>query len=118
MIADIFTKNSHYRADDVAQTVECVGPVAFAPHKVDNVTLGLGAIVAGRRMSVTWADGRGPFGKATMHTSLVERVTWSKPPAQLDPKVAAAAVALGIPPDEAEKIAASAAIPVSCLPRI
>lgn len=77
MIADIHTASgSHYRADDEAQTVECVGPEPFPPYKVDNVTLGLGAIVAGRRMSVTWADGRGPYGKAVMHTSIVERVAW------------------------------------------
>ncbi len=112
MIADIFTKNSHYRADDMANTVECIGPVAFPPHKVDNVTLSLGKIVAGRRMLVTWADGRGPFGKHTMVTSVVERVTWSRSnEVPLDPKVAAAANVLGIPREEAVKIVFVASLP-------
>lgn len=77
MIADIHTKSgSHYRADDVAQTVECVSPRPFPPHKVDTVTLGLGKLVAGMRAVVVWADGRGPYGRETMITSRIERVEW------------------------------------------
>lgn len=74
MITDIFTKGSHYRADDVALTVECIGPRPFKPHKVDGITFGAGAFFVGRRMTVIWADGRGPYGKAAMHTSIIVRV--------------------------------------------
>ena len=71
MIADIFTKNSHYRADDIAQTVECIGPDSFKPYKVKN--LNLDAVVVGLRLSVAWANG-GPFGKSVMVTSIVDRL--------------------------------------------
>lgn len=117
MIADFWTKTgSHYRANDVAQTVECVGPRPFAPHKVDNVTLGLGTLVVGRRALVTWEDGCGPFGKPVMITSVIERVEWATP-SELGPKAAAVAANFGIPPEEALKIVASAAIPIPCLHR-
>lgn len=78
MIADVWTKSgTHYRADDVAQTVECVGPEPFPPHKI---VLAIPAIPEiGRRMRVMWADG-GPFGKASMSTSDVVRVELSGGP--------------------------------------
>lgn len=66
-------------------------------------------------MVVAWADGRGPFGKATMRTSIIERVERPKPAPQLDSKVAAAADRLGIPHEEAVKIVASAIQPVRAI---
>jgi hypothetical protein len=73
MITDFWTKSgSHYRRDDVANTVECVGPEPFPPHKV-TVTDAYSPPTVGRRFVALW-DGPGPVGKAVMHTSTVVRV--------------------------------------------
>jgi hypothetical protein len=73
MITDFWTKSgSHYRRDDVANTVECVGPEPFPPHKV-LVTSAYSPPTVGRRFVAVW-DGEGPVGKAVMHTSTVVRV--------------------------------------------
>jgi hypothetical protein len=76
MITDFWIKSgSHYRADDEANTVECLGPEVFPPHKI---VLAIPAIPeVGRRMRVMWADG-GPYGKASMSTSDVVLVEQQK----------------------------------------
>ena len=73
MITDFWTKSgSHYRRDDVANTVECIGPEPFPPHKV-TVTSAYSPPTVGRRFVALWA-GPGPTGKGVMHTSEVVRV--------------------------------------------
>lgn len=74
MIVDFWTKTgSHYRADDAAQTLECIGPNPFAPHKVALAVPPIPDIAVGQRMRAVWVDG-GPYGKASISTSDVVRV--------------------------------------------
>ena len=77
MIADFWTKTgSHYRRDDVANTVECIGPEPFPPHKV--LATGVySSPTVGRRFVAVWAT-VGPTGKGIMHTSEVVRVERSE----------------------------------------
>ena len=58
MIADFWTKSgTHYRADDVAQTLECIGPDPFPPHKIVLAVPAIPDIAVGRRRRAVWADG-------------------------------------------------------------
>lgn len=74
MVIDFWTKNSHYRADDVAQTVECLGPKPFPPQAVAKFARTWGMLVVGYPVVVRWVDGKGPLGKAVMFTSAIQRL--------------------------------------------
>lgn len=74
MVIDFWTKNSHYRADDVALTVECVGPNPFPPQPITKFGRTWDMLVVGLPVIVRWADGVGPMGKAVMRTSVIQRI--------------------------------------------
>ena len=75
MLIDFWTKNSHYRVDDVAHTVECVdGPNPFPPTKAVKFQRTLDMLAVGIPTIVRWDDGVGPMGKAVMRTSAIQRV--------------------------------------------
>ena len=80
MVIDFWTRNSHYRLDEGARTVECVGPNPFPPTLIAKYERTREMLVIGSPVIVRWAEGvRSPYrGKAVMRTSLIQRIETSE----------------------------------------
>ena len=79
MVIDFWTRNSHYRLNEEARTVECVGPNPFPPTPIDKYERTREMLVVGSPVTVRWAEGvPSPYrGKAVMQTSVIQRIETS-----------------------------------------